>query len=77
MGGVMIFTKRFYGVPAGSIYPKWFEAGEDCPRELQGAAASVGAVEADSAEPPADEPVVVEPVVVEPAVVEEKKTTKK
>ena len=31
----MKFAQRFYGVPAGEIYPKWFEPGEDCPQELQ------------------------------------------
>lgn len=41
----MKFTKPFYGVPAGLIYPIQYEAGDDCPPELLDAAKSVGAVD--------------------------------
>lgn len=44
------FSKRFRGVRNGEIYPKVFEAGDDCPPELERAARSVGAVEDGSSD---------------------------
>lgn len=41
----MRLAKPFYGVPDGEIYPRWYQAGEDCPPELLEAAKAVGAVE--------------------------------
>lgn len=38
-------TKAFEGVPKGLIYPVQFEAGDDCPPELEAAAMSLGALE--------------------------------
>ncbi|HEV8035970.1 hypothetical protein [Yoonia sp.] len=43
----MKFIKPFYGVKAGEIYPHQFKAGDDCPPELEAAAKSVGALEAE------------------------------
>lgn len=42
-------TKAFQGVPDGEIYPKQFEAGEECPPELEAAALALGALEAKKA----------------------------
>lgn len=42
----MKFTKPFYGVTAGEIYPREFAVGDDCPPELEAAAKSVDAIEA-------------------------------
>lgn len=41
------FTKQFHGVKDGDIYPTRFSAGDDCPPELEAAALSLGALEAD------------------------------
>lgn len=41
----MKFTKPFYGVPDGEIYPVNYAVGDECPPELLEAAKSVGAVE--------------------------------
>lgn len=38
------FTKAFTGCKAGEIYPTDFAAGDECPAELEAAAASVGAL---------------------------------
>lgn len=43
----MKFTKPFYGVKDGEIYPHQFEVGDDCPPELLDAAKSEGALEAE------------------------------
>ena len=37
-------TKPFTGCKAGEVYPTDFEVGDDCPAELEKAAASVGAL---------------------------------
>ncbi|PXX14522.1 hypothetical protein [Paraburkholderia tropica] len=39
------FVKPFRGVPQGEIYPKRYEAGEECPAELEAAAREAGAIE--------------------------------
>ena len=44
------FIKPFRGVPEGEIYPKQFEAGDECPSELEAGAKEVGAL-ADSEKP--------------------------
>lgn len=41
----MKFIKAFKGVPEGEIYPVEYEAGDECPPELESAAESVGALE--------------------------------
>lgn len=41
----MKFSKAFRGVPSGEIYPVEFNAGDECPAELESAAAAVGALE--------------------------------
>jgi hypothetical protein len=41
----MKLTKSFRGVPDGEIYPKLFEAGEECPPELEAAAIALGAAD--------------------------------
>lgn len=38
------FLKPFRGVKDGEIYPTDFEAGEDCPLELEAGAESLGAL---------------------------------
>lgn len=43
----MKFSKDFYGVEAGEVYPRQFAAGDECPPELESAAAACGALEAD------------------------------
>lgn len=40
----MKFTKPFYGVRSGEIYPEQFQAGDECPAELLDAAIADGAV---------------------------------
>lgn len=37
--------KPFRGVPNGEIYPKQYEAGDECPQELEAGAAEIGALE--------------------------------
>lgn len=37
--------KPFRGVPNGEIYPKQYEAGDECPQELEAGAAELGALE--------------------------------
>lgn len=39
------FTKPFYGVPDGEIYPVDYKPGEECPQELEAAALALGALE--------------------------------
>lgn len=39
-------TKSFKGVPEGEIYPRAFEAGDDCPIELEAGAIACGALDA-------------------------------
>lgn len=41
----MKFSKPFYGVPAGEIYPVRYQVGDACPPELAQAARAVGALE--------------------------------
>lgn len=43
----MKFTKSFYGCKAGDIYPTRFNAGDECPKELEAAAIALGAAEAE------------------------------
>lgn len=40
----MKFIKPFRGVPKGEIYPRQYQAGEECPPELLVAAQDLGAV---------------------------------
>ena len=40
----MKFTKEFYAVEPGEIYPKMFAVGDDCPEELEESAAEQGAI---------------------------------
>lgn len=49
----MKFTKPFYGVPDGQIYPIHYAVGDECPPELLDAAKAIGAVEAEKAKPQA------------------------
>ena len=42
----MKFIKPLYGVKTGEIYPTQFEAGDDCPPELECAAKETGALQA-------------------------------
>ena len=54
----MKFTKPFYGCRAGEIYPEHFAAGDECPPELEAAAAESGVLEpAKALEPPTPAPV--------------------
>lgn len=39
----MQFSKPFLGVPDGEIYPVQYQPGEECPPELDAAAAELGA----------------------------------
>lgn len=39
----MQFTKPFQGVPNGEIYPVNYQPGDECPPELESAAADLGA----------------------------------
>ena len=41
------FSKPFYGVPAGAIYPVEYKVGDECPRELELSAKALGAIEQD------------------------------
>lgn len=41
-------TKTITGVADGEIYPREFEAGQDCPAGLEDYARSIGALEAES-----------------------------
>lgn len=38
------FSKPFRGVPDGEIYPVEYKAGDECPKELEAAARSLGAL---------------------------------
>lgn len=49
----MKFTKPFYGVRAGEIYPVHFAPGDECPPELEAAALSLGALADPDPEAPA------------------------
>ncbi|WP_409266820.1 hypothetical protein [Massilia sp. BHUDP2] len=46
----MKFAKPFQGVPDGEIYPVQYQAGDECPAELEAAAAALGAFEVEDAE---------------------------
>lgn len=39
------FTEPFYAVPDGAIYPIQYQAGDECPKELEAAAQAQGALE--------------------------------
>lgn len=41
----MKLSKPFRGVPDGEIYPIQYEVGDECPKELESAAITVGAIE--------------------------------
>lgn len=45
----MKLTKAIFGVPDGEVYPRTFEAGEDCPDSLIEAARAAGALPATKA----------------------------
>lgn len=49
----MKLAKTFLCVPDGEIYPREIAAGEECPRELEPAAAELGLLEKLPQEPPA------------------------
>ena len=38
------FTKAFFGVPDGEIYPVEYQPGEECPPELEAGAVALGAL---------------------------------
>ncbi|KVD79860.1 hypothetical protein WL05_21040 [Burkholderia ubonensis] len=40
-----VFSKVWRGVPAGKIYPVTYEPGDECPPELEGAAAAADALD--------------------------------
>lgn len=50
------FTKPFYGVTAGEIYPTQFEAGDECPPELEDAAKAENALAADGKKSKKEDP---------------------
>jgi hypothetical protein len=41
----MKFEKPFFGVPDGEIYPVQYQAGDECPPELEASATALGAFE--------------------------------
>ncbi|MBO0749999.1 MAG: hypothetical protein J2O44_06175 [Porphyrobacter sp.] len=41
----MKFKHPFCGVPAGKIYPRTYEAGEDCPAEFEASARAQGCLD--------------------------------
>lgn len=45
------FSKPFEGVPDGEIYPITYQAGDECPAELESAAESLGALTASKKKP--------------------------
>ncbi|MBW0450848.1 hypothetical protein [Paraburkholderia phenoliruptrix] len=49
------FIKPFRGVPEGEIYPKQFEAGDECPPELEDGARAMKALEKPSKSAKADD----------------------
>jgi hypothetical protein len=38
-------TKPLLGVAHGEIYPRWYQAGDECPPELEQAAREIGALD--------------------------------
>lgn len=46
----MKFAKPFLGVPDGEIYPVQYEAGEECPPELEASAIALEAIDAPAAD---------------------------
>ena len=44
----MKLAKPFLGVPDGGIYPVQYQAGDECPPELEAAAVALGAAEVES-----------------------------
>ena len=44
--------KAFRGVPKGAIYPVAYEAGQECPSELEAGARELGALEGAEEESP-------------------------
>ena len=49
----MKLTKPFRGVPDGEIYPVQYQAGDECPPELEAAAIALGAAGAPGSAAPA------------------------
>ncbi|TQK10244.1 hypothetical protein [Herbaspirillum sp. SJZ107] len=47
----MKLAKHFQGVPDGKIYPVQYQPGDECPPELEAAAAELGALNADAPAP--------------------------
>jgi hypothetical protein len=47
----MEFTKPFNGCKKGDIYPTAFAVGDECPVELEAAAAEAGAIEVTPQKP--------------------------
>lgn len=39
------FKAPFFAVPPREIYPRWYEAGEDCPADYEDAARMLGVLE--------------------------------
>lgn len=52
----MKLTAALYGVPAGAVHPRWFQAGEECPPELAEAARDLGVLASDEDNAPAPKP---------------------
>lgn len=44
----MQLTKPFQGVPDGHIYPVDYQAGDECPPELEAAAIALGCADGDA-----------------------------
>jgi hypothetical protein len=47
----MKLAKQFQGVPIGKIYPVQYQPGDECPPELEAAAAELGVLDADAPAP--------------------------
>lgn len=50
----MKLAKPFLGVPNGEIYPVQYDAGDECPPELEAAAIALGAAEVEGDDGEAD-----------------------
>lgn len=48
----MKFSKPFYGVRAGEIYPVWFQPGDECPPELESAAQACDVIDVPASPKP-------------------------
>lgn len=49
----MQFARPFLGVPDGEIYPVQYQAGDECPPELEASAIALEAIDAPAGDPPA------------------------